>query len=167
MEGYLVKGGGWGRNFELLDPRGQVFGRLRIPSVWSSRAEVELNGRQLIIAPMNMWGRRFAVTADGRQIATIDTGGFRSPTMQVELNGRLWDLRLKRRGFFRWSYELSTNEGVPLLNLRHHTRWFGLEYAVEVPVAAVPVNDLPLLIALTTFLANVLRKRAAAASAAT
>jgi hypothetical protein len=167
MEGYLIKGGSRGRSFDVLDPRGEVIAQLRFPSIWSTKAEATVHGANLLIAPVNMWGRRFSVTMDGRSIGTVDSGGFRSPTMQVELNGRLWDLRFKRRGFFRWSYELSTNEGIPLLNLRHRTRWLTTDYAAELPGTGVPLSELPLLLCLSAFLATILRKRAAAAAAAT
>lgn len=76
---------GWGQQYELLDPEGEVVAELKRPHWWNRYAEVDAPGHRWSFEPAGFWRRRILVKSlgTGDQIAEFVTTGMYNGTLHL------------------------------------------------------------------------------------
>lgn len=166
---HTIRNTGKPRGFEVLGAQGEVLAVMCQPSIWSRDMEGSIGGSAVRLVSEGFWRMRYGIFLDELRIGTISTGTWGQLNWNLSFGDQApVELRFTSVGPWHQHYQLQVGRDHPLLRVRSKFHWktFSTTYAVEVVGAGIAAEQLPLVLALAGFSANLKRARAHAAGAA-
>jgi len=131
--------------------------------------EGTISGSAVRIASEGFWRMRYGVFLNGVRVGTISTVAWGQLRWALSLTEQpLVELRFTTVGPWHRHYQLQVTKDHPLLTIvpKFHWATFSATHTVEVVGTGIAAEQMPLMLALAGFSANLKRARAHAAGAA-
>ena len=129
---------------------------------FSSQAETELNGVELIIKPKGVWQSKFDILKDGKYGGNIVFTWKGHIVISLEDNiGDKSEWIVKSRGFWDHRFEVSNNSEKLMLVLKPNFNWKNFKYNYEIRTLeeSISKNEMLELILYSCFGANLYKSK--------
>ena len=157
------------RGFEVIAGDGQVLAAMHQPRFFSRDMEGTIKDGAVRIVSEGFWRMRYGVFLDEARAGTISTAALGQLKWALSLAEQpLVELRFTTVGPWHRRYQLRVTKDHPLLKVvpKFHWATFSTTYTVEIVGAGISADQMPLMLVLAGFSANLKRARAQAAGAA-
>ena len=129
---------------------------------FSSQAETDLNGNELIIKPKDIWQSKFDILKDGMDKGDIVFTWKGDIVISLEDKiGNNSEWIVKTKGFWDYRFEVfNSNEKLTLI-LKPNFNWKNFKYNYEIKTLdeSIPENEILELILFSTFGANLYKSK--------
>ena len=157
------------RGFEVITAEGQVLAVMCQPRFFSRDMEGTIGDSAVRIVSEGFWRMRYGVFIDEARVGTVSTVAWGQLKWALSLSAQPHvELRFTTVGPWHRHYQLQVTKDHPLLTVVSKFHWatFSTTYTVEIVGAGISADQMPLMLVLAGFSANLKRARAHAAGSA-
>ena len=168
MSAYTITSSRKPRGLTVTDTAGQVLATIQQPRYFSHDMEGNAGEQALRIAKEGFWRMSYSVFLEGTQIGRIKTTAWSQLQWLLTFRGKPpVDLQFVSAAW-KHRYYLRLAKDLPLLEVAPRFRWssFTTAYAVNVVGSGIAPEQMPVMLALAGFSAQLKRARAQASGSA-